>query len=442
MYTIRPRLTILILVICGLQFLQSCNEKSQEMENREINATNQVAFPYHLTDSTKYRKMSAAMRRVFDNHPSPLNAENELYSQFKYTKLKGFDYGARDATVSRRDPSKIILENGKYYIWYTKRHTIVPPIGWERAAEATEEIPSTDWDLADIWYATSTDGFTWQEQGIAVKRPPKPQPGWRAVATPDILKFKGRYYLYYQAFVEASGLRGDYCPVGMAHSDSPDGPWTVVNDVIIPTGEEGAWDQYAVQDPTVLVHDGKIYIYYKAAFNRPNTVWSGIGLAIAEDPIGPFEKHPLNPVQNSGHEICFFPFKEGVASLVIRDGPEHFTIQYAEDWVNFKIAAITEMMPIGPNAYIPDAFTDSGNGRGITWGISHFRNVRGTNGSHYSELARFDCDLSLDVHDPEMKEHNNLYKPEDYYRWGLDEKQLERIKKDNNKIIGNEANDT
>ncbi len=392
-------------------------------------------FPYNLTDSTKNREMSEAMRRVFDNHPSPLNPENELYSQFKYTQLKGFDYGAKDATISRRDPSKVIFENGKYYVWYTKRDTEVPPIGANRAAEATEEIPSTDWDLAEIWYATSTDSFTWEEKGVAVKRPEKPQPGWRAVATPDILKFKGKYYLYYQAFVEVSGLKGDYCPIGMAYSDSPEGPWTVVNKEVLPTGSKGAWDQFAVQDPTPLVHKGKIYMYYKSAFNRPGTVWSGIGLAIAENPMGPFKRHALNPVQNSGHEICFFPFKKGVASLVIRDGPEHFTIQYAEDWVNFKVVAITEMMPIGPNAYIPDAFEDNENGRGITWGISHFRNVRGTNGKMYSELARFDCDLSLDVHDPQMKEHNNLWPPEDYYRWGLSEAQRDRIEEANKQLV-------
>lgn len=391
---------------------------------------NAKAFPYHLSEVTKKTKMSEAMRRSMNHFQSPLNPENELYSQFKYTELKGFDYGSKDGTISRRDPSKVIFENGKYYVWYTKRHTSLPPQG---AAKANDTIPSTDWDLAEIWYATSTDGFTWQEQGVAVKRPPQPLPGWRAVATPDILKFKGKYYLYYQAFLEASGTRGDYCPVGCAYADSPNGPWTVVEKVVVPTGKEGEWDQFAIQAPTPLVHNGKIYLYYKAAFNRPNTVWSGIGLAIAEDPLGPFAKHPLNPVQNSGHEICFFPFKKGVASLVIRDGPEHFTIQYAEDWVNFKIASITEMMPVGPNAFIPDAFADNGNGRGITWGIAHFRNA-GTGKNQYSVLTRFDCDLSLDVHDPEMKEHNNLYKPEDYYRWGLSEKQLQRIEKENSKV--------
>jgi hypothetical protein len=146
-----------------------------------------------------------------------------LFSQFKYTRLQGFDYRNGDGTVTRRDPSRPILVGGKYYIWYTKRDTVVPPVGASRAEEATDKIPSTDWDLCDIWYATSEDGFAWDEQGVAVPRPPKPQLGWRSVATPDMLVWKGRYYLYYQAFVEPSGTQGEWCPVSASWADSPDG---------------------------------------------------------------------------------------------------------------------------------------------------------------------------------------------------------------------------
>ncbi|MGQ1788106.1 MULTISPECIES: family 43 glycosylhydrolase [unclassified Saccharicrinis] len=401
------------------------------------------AFPYQVTEYSRDYELSAALDRSFNQYPSYVNAENELYSQFKYTKLTGLDYNDGDATITRRDPSKVLFENGKYYVWYTKRHTSIPPVGrfskdysvMEMEGDKitwNDTIATTDWDLGEVWYATSKDGFHWDEQGVAVTRPEYPIPGWRAVATPDILKFKGKYYLYYQAFTEPSGVRGDYCPVGVAYADNINGPWTHVNEVVIPTGTKGEWDQFAIQAPTPLVHDGKIYVYYKAAFNRPQTVWSGIGLAIAEDPLGPFEKHPLNPVQNSGHEICFFPWKEGVASLTIRDGSEHFTIQYAKDWVNFEIMAITEMMPVGPNAYIPDAFADNGDGRGITWGIGHFINFKGKEAKRWhSELYRFDCDLSRDIHDPEMKHHNFLRNPDEYFKYGLSKKQIKRIKNAN-----------
>jgi hypothetical protein len=173
------------------------------------------------------------------------------------------------------------------------------------------------------------------------------------------------------------------------------------------------------------------FFHYKSAFNRPHALWVAQGLAIAEHPLGPFTKHPLNPVLNSSHEIALFPFKKGVACLSIRDGQEHFTVQYAEDWVNFEIASITELMPIVAGPFAPDAFDDSGDGRGITWGISHFKNAARDWSRQHSVLTRFDCDLSLDVHDPEMKRSHIDYPPEHHYKFGLSKKQCERISTEN-----------
>jgi len=393
--------------------------------------TEQGPFPYTVTEETGNRKLSAAMERSFHYYSAIHPRNNELYTQFKYTELRGLDYHGHDGTISRRDPSKIIFENGKYYVWYTYRDTPTIPMGPDKC---NDTIPSTDWDLCEIWYATSTDGFTWEEQGVAIPRPPKPEVGWRSVSTTDILKWKGKYYLYYQGFMEASGKRGDYCPVAVSYADSPDGPWTPANIEVIPNGPEGSWDQYAIHDPYPLVHDGKIYIYYKSAFNRPNPVWVGGGLAIADDPLGPFEKHPLNPVTSSGHEVSLFPFKEGVAAITVKDGTEHFTIQYAKDWVNFEVASVCELVPIAPGPFVADAFTDTKDGRGITWGLSHFTNA-GKNGvNQHSILARFDCDLSQDVDDPVMKETGTWHDLDVYFRQGLNKEQRERIEQMNEEL--------
>ena len=35
--------------------------------------------------------------------------------------------------------------------------------------------------------------------------------------------------------MEASGLKGDYCPVTVSYADSPDGPWTAVNEIVVIT---------------------------------------------------------------------------------------------------------------------------------------------------------------------------------------------------------------
>ena len=42
-------------------------------------------------------------------------------------------------------------------------------------------------------------------------------------------------------------------------------------------------------------------------------------------------------------------------------------------------------------------------------------------------LARFDCDLSLDVHDIEMKESDIFVQPEIYFSFGLSKQQRARI---------------
>lgn len=387
-----------------------------------------TGFPFILPDSRPDRPLSRAMERNYSAYPAPRPEENELYSQFRYTKLEGFDYNGGDGTISRRDPSKVIFANGRYYVWYTYRNTATPPKG---AAASTETIPSSDWDLSEIWYATSEDGFVWEEQGVAVPRPPKPQVGWRSVTTCDILEWKGKYYLYYQGFMEASGKRGDDCPVAVSYADSPDGPWTPANKVVIPNGPEGAWDQYSIHDPYPVVHNGKIYLYYKSDFGGEGKLLVRMqGLATAEDPLGPFTKHPLNPVINSGHETTLFPWREGIAALVIRDGNEHHTVQYAEDGVNFDIKAITTLMPTAAGPYVPDAFTNTKDGRGISWGISHLTNVTKWSENH-AVLLRFDCDLSQDLDDPEMKKHNTYYKPEFYYKHGLSDSQRKRIMRAN-----------
>lgn len=412
----------IVLFCLVMSVLFSCRQDNSISEQEIIE--NQKGFPFHLPEEKPKRALSAAMERIYTVYASPRPEQNELFSQFKYTELEGFDYKDHDGTISRRDPSKTILYKGKYYVWYTHRETPVPPVGIPNASKSNDTIPSSDWDLADIYYATSEDGFIWEEQGVAIPRPPAPNVGHRSVTTTDILVWKGKYYLYYQAFSVASGKNGgDDCPVAVSYADSPDGPWIPYNQVVIPNGAEGEWDQNSIHDPYPLVHNGKIYLYYKSDFGeRPDLVRMQ-GLAIADDPLGPFTKHPLNPVITSGHETSLFPFKEGVAALVYKDGPEHNTVQYAEDWVNFEIASITELMPYAAAPYVPDAFADTKNGRGISWGIAHFINVTDNWNKFSSKLVRFDCDLSQDLHDPEMKKHRVVHSPEVYLQQGLSKKQ-------------------
>ena len=390
----------------------------------QINKDSQQNYPYEMPETKPEFELSEAMNRVYDQFGSPTPQENELYTTFQYTPLSGLDYSNGDGTVTRRDPSRIIKVDDLYYIYYTKRHTPTTYVG---AKLANDTIPSTDWDLCDIWYATSKDGFTWEEQGVAAPRPPKPQQGFRSVSTPEILVWNDKYYLYYQAFSVMSGKRGDDCPVSVSYSDSPAGPFIPHNEIVIPNGQAGEWDQYSIHDPHPIVYKDKIYLYYKSDYNgQPNLIRSQ-GLAIADNPFGPFEKHPKNPIISSGHETQMFRFKEGIASMLAKDGHENNTIQYSPDGVNFHVASICNFMPIASGVYDPDAFTGVEYAKGITWGISHY-NIWGDN--RHSIMLRFDCDLNIEVNDPLMKQTNPSHTLEELYSRGLKPKQKERILKE------------
>ena len=128
--------------------------------------------------------LSAAMQRF-----ELPDKKNPWFAKFKYSKVHGVGY---EKGIVRRDTSSIIEANGKYYIWYTRAKHPCTPVGHERQ---TDLLPAHPWDLADVWYATSSDGHHWGEQGPAVQRGPAGAYDERSVFTPGILAHEGRYYL-------------------------------------------------------------------------------------------------------------------------------------------------------------------------------------------------------------------------------------------------------
>ena len=109
-------------------------------------------FPYGVREQKPDMPLSKAMERAYTRYMSPTTWGNELFTKFRHSPLEGLNYNGGDGTLSRRDPSKVVKGNGKYYVWYTRRSTPTPPRG---ADGGTDAIPSTDWDLAEIWYATA-----------------------------------------------------------------------------------------------------------------------------------------------------------------------------------------------------------------------------------------------------------------------------------------------
>ena len=340
--------------------------------------------------------LSPATERLYDFWGCKAEYDNEFYTRFKYSEVQGL---SDDGFISRRDPSKVIKVGALYYVYYTCRDTgnnLVP------AGEDDDTHPSVDWDLSDINVAVSRDGFTWEEKGPALGRSAKGHFGCRSLSTPDILPWKGRYYLFVQVYSDL--IRRDACPVGVAISDSPEGPFELQEREIIPQGSEGSWDNTSIHDPYPLIYRGKIHLYYKGApacRNDPQCIHLAQGVTIGDSPEGPFVKHSANPVLNSGHETMLWPYREGIAALQIRNGNEANTVQYSPDGLNFQLKAIVDMPPNAGGPYIPDLSADDCDGRGVLWGLSIGRPAY--SGVYRSRLLRWDCSLSRDLERPGFK---------------------------------------
>jgi len=254
-----------------------------------------------------------------------------------------------------------------------------------------------------------------------VPRGPKGTYDDRSVFTPEIMNVDGRYYLYYQC-TSGKYTRRQFESIALATADSPKGPWKKSARPILEPTRDGEWDgtvddrtkvkapasfdSKCVHDPCLIVRNGKYWLYYKGEpmgwhgpMDRTGVMW---GVAIADRPEGPYVRSPLNPITNSGHEVAVWPYRGGVAALCAWDGPEKNTIQFAPDGLNFSVKAQVDLPPIAPGFYRPDAYTNTTDGQGVTWGLCQV--IREVNPPGiYSYLIRFDCDLHQGAINPEMK---------------------------------------
>lgn len=276
-----------------------------------------------------------------------------------YSALRGLE---RDPNgFVRRDNSDIIKVGGLYYVWYSKMNQQQKPT------------------ISTIWYATSPDGHVWTEKGQCLTTGTAGAWDDRYVYTPGILVAEGKYYLFYTAQStiprQVGDFKGNYRGIGIAVSDSPDGPWEKLssNPVLLPSDNVADFDSHVVDDSCLIVRDGKYWCYYKGRQIGKGPTETKMGVAIAEKPEGPYAKHPGNPLAEGGHEVLVWPEGEGVAALVgMKLGKAvPFYLMFAEDGLNFKKTGQIPNVngPWAPGAYRPEAFTDCGKGETIQWGL-------------------------------------------------------------------------
>ncbi|WP_194766250.1 carbohydrate-binding protein [Tamlana sp. I1] len=343
------------------------------------------------------------------NNPNVPN-DTDWNVTFTETNLTG-DF-APNATYTRRDPSAAIQHNGLYYVWYTYK------LSETSTYFGTNNVNDNvfPWDYCDIYYATSPDGYQWSEQGVAVARGASGNFDDRSVFTPEIFEHENKFYLIYQA-VKHPYIQRVKNTVAMAVADSPNGPWTKLDAPILRPTDNGIWatnstsrfdvvekgdfDSQKVHDPCLMFYNNKFYLYYKGErmgeekyCGEREIRW---GVAIADNPTGPYVKSEYNPITTSGHEVSVWNYDDGIAIIQKLDGPERGSVQFAPDGLNFEMK--------GTATHVPDALgifrANSAGSKptsGVTWGLAHQLKWDGQVDGGWMHLKRFD--LVVEVNQP------------------------------------------
>lgn len=304
---------------------------------------------------------------------------------FSYSTLKGLE---PENGICRRDPSDVILVDGTYYLWYTRT-----------------EKQYSGYD-ASIWYASSKDGEMWVEKGEAISRGQTGSWDEYSVFTPNILKAAGKYYLFYTAVKPTPGnadgifennSETDITAIGLTVSDTPDGPFVRVSPkpVLKVSDISDDFDSYRIDDACIINNNNKYFMYYKGRsrkYGKDGPTHTKLGVAISENPEGPYRKYENNPVITSGHEVMVWPYKKGIMALLSNHGPEGKTLQFAADGLNFeKIVSFGDNYPKAPGSFRVGDFTDaSKQEKGISWGISMFYG----NKEKWPHLLKYEIKLS------------------------------------------------
>lgn len=315
--------------------------------------------------------------RVFPRHggPSPVGFIRDrigvLPMDVEYSTVFDPEWG-----VARREPSDVIEHEGTYYCWYTRIEDDDP--AYPGAYGGT------------VWYATSPDGEEWTEHGEALGTGGAGDWDEYGAFTPNTLVADGTFYLFYTgvpapfsaAFEDATGTA-----IGVAEAPTPEGPWRKRGRVLGP-GTPGSWDDFRVDDACPLERDGRYWLYYKGVteFQEDWSARTPHGLAVADDPAGPYERSPYNPVYDRGHADALFEYGDGVGALVQGDG-----VWYSPDGRQFERRERVADDPWAPGLYR--------EADGVRWGLAQAqlerrRAAATTERTLY--LVRFDCDLTTE----------------------------------------------
>lgn len=235
-------------------------------------------------------------------------------------------------------------DDGKYHVFYSRwklEYGFVP--GWVSHSEIAHAV------------SDNIDGPYVFKDVVLGARDREYWDGTTA-HNPYIIEKDGKYYLYYMGTTAPEGTvetPSSYSPqwyeyrnrqqIGVAVSDSLDGPWTRLDEPVFAPdkepNEDGStkWDSMLVSNPALTVMpDGRILLIYKGVqdttggdTSKKNGVVK-IGVAIADDPQGPFVRQEGLIFEGEGTLAAEDPFvwyseRNKKYYAVVRDASASFT---------------------------------------------------------------------------------------------------------------------
>lgn len=230
--------------------------------------------------------------------------------------FKGTDTNTWDRTI--RERGYILLEDGKYKLWYTgynKKDSDPKSLGyatsddgiqWKRypsnpifSEKWTEDVFVQKVNEKYYMYAegkndiahllTSDDGINWQEQGDLIIRKVNGDTISGPYGTPNIFIEKDIWYLFYERNDEG---------IWIAESDDHR-TWTNIQDEpVLKRGPE-KYDQKMLAANQVVRFRDRYYMFYHATAEDGTGIWTS-NVAMSED-LMHWIKYPGNPVIQGDH---------------------------------------------------------------------------------------------------------------------------------------------
>ena len=223
-------------------------------------------------------------------------------------------------------------DDGLYHMYYSRWKK---DLGWawvthSEIAHATSKSPFGPFEFKDVTLPIRGAEF------------------WDGLCThnPTIHKFNGKYYLYYMGNTGDGVVTGSPGEVklnvshrnnqriGVAVSNSPNGPWERFNEPLIDVSKDStAMDALMTSNPSITKKpDGGYLMVYKAVGKLKKGVFGGPVVhcvATSESPTGPFKKYDFPIFTAEGHDFPaedpFIWYQDGKYRAILKDMHGAFT---------------------------------------------------------------------------------------------------------------------